>query len=143
MPRNTLLNVVIDQRGLRFGVINPEDQAEQFPDIIRICGLTGQDEILIETPRSAKYHYGSIYSPEISGWLHHNYPRTAADPIPLLKFTFSAEAVENGRMAHIYTFVGDSGYRRYPRRRLAITPDGDEIHCRNYTEIIERIYPHR
>lgn len=139
MPRNTLLNVVIDQRGLRFGVINPEDRAEQFPDIIRICGLTDQDEILIEIPHNAKYSYGSIYSPEISGWLHHNYPRTAADPIPLLKFTFSVEEVENGRMAHIYTFVGNSGYRKYPRRRIVITPDGDEIHCRNYPEIIERI----
>lgn len=123
--KKTILNVVRHQGGkLRLGVINQEYLDEPQPSKIRIKGLTGESDDIVVDPGQAYYRYGSIYSPAIHNWLSNNYGRQADDGIWLLKFTFEIKGTD-----HVYKFVGDSGYRKIPRKRKLIASDGKVFSC--------------
>lgn len=120
---HTLLNVVRHPGGkLRFGVINEEYLLNPRPASIRFANLPDREGDIIVNPGAAYYANGSIFSREINDWLNVHYPREAEDPIWLLKFEFTQNENE-----HIYSFVGDSGYRKHSRRPILIPPMGEEI----------------
>lgn len=122
---HTLLNVVRHPGGkLRFGVINQEYLLVPRPTCIRISNLPRLHEDVIVTPSGAYYSNGSIFSEEINDWLVQHFPRTADDPIWLLKFEFSQSEDE-----HIFTFVEDSGFRKVSRRPVLLTPQGEQLHA--------------
>lgn len=120
---NTLLNVVRHPGGkFRFGVINEEYLLEPRPARIRITNLPDREGDIVVNPGAAFYANGSIFSREINDWLRVHYPREAEDPIWLLKFEFTQNENE-----HVYSFVGNSGYRKQSRHSRIIAPDGREI----------------
>lgn len=132
----TILNVVRHQGGkLRFGVINQEFLDKPKPLKIRIKGLTGKSDDIVVNPSQAYYKYGSIYSPAIHNWLSDNYDRQTDDSIWLLKFIF-----ENNGTEHVYKFVGDSGYRKVPRKRILIASDGHVFSCQKNVMLYQFIW---
>lgn len=136
MKSHTILNVVRHQGGkLRFGVINQEYLKEPKPRLIRIKNLTGDNNYIDVIPSKAYYSHGSIYKRSIHEWLAVHFPRLSGDKIYLLKFYFT----ESEGM-HIFEYVGDSGYKKFPRERKWITPDGKEVPCPRNAEISQRIW---
>ena len=135
MP-HTLLNVVRHPGNkLRFGVINEEFLLALRAERIRITKLPGLVNDIVVNPTRAYYSNGSIFSNEINNWLSHYYPRTAADPIWLLKFEFMQNENE-----HVYEFIADSGYRKYSRKPILLTPQGEQVQAPRNSELCEFIW---
>jgi hypothetical protein len=121
MKNKSILNVVRHQGGkLRLGVICGEFKREPLPREIIIKGIPGCDKPLSVNPSRAYYKYGSIYHQKIDSWLEEDYYREAGEPIFLLKFYYSGM----GRK-HIYSYMGDSMYKKVPYRRILISPKGN------------------
>ena len=133
---HTIFNVVRHQGAkLRFGVINREFLIEPKPRLIRIKNLTGIKGDVDVNPNKAYYRNGSIYKDSISKWLFEHFPREAGDDIWLLKFRF-----KQSDGIHIYEYIGDSGYKKIPRKKQLRTPKGKLEPCPNNSELCSFIW---